>query len=53
MYELRFMKPAERYFKKLKEKGLKTAYMEALNKISADPLCSKTYKTKTSPFLIN
>lgn len=37
MYNLRFMRPAERYFKKLKEKGLRTAYREALNKISADP----------------
>lgn len=37
MYELRFMKPAERYFKKLKEKGLKNAYREALDKIASDP----------------
>jgi len=37
MYELRFMSAAERYFKKLKEKGLKTAYREALDKISSDP----------------
>lgn len=37
MYELRFMSPAEKYFKKLKEKGLKNAYREALDKIAADP----------------
>ncbi|WP_077613151.1 hypothetical protein [Clostridium sp. Marseille-P2415] len=34
MYELRLMKAAERYFKKLKEKGLKMAYREALDKIA-------------------
>jgi len=37
MYELRFMKAAERYFKKLKEQGLQTAYREALNKLAVDP----------------
>ena len=37
MYELRFTKAAEKYFKKLKEKGLKSAYTEALGKIAADP----------------
>ena len=37
MYELRFMQAAERYFKKLKEKGHQSAYREALNKISANP----------------
>jgi len=26
MYELRFAKAAEKYFKKIREKGLKTAY---------------------------
>lgn len=37
MYELRLMKAAERYFKKSKEKGLKMAYREALDKIATDP----------------
>ena len=37
MYELRFTKMAERYFKKLKEKGLKSAYSEALGKIASAP----------------
>lgn len=37
MYELRFTKAAEKYFKKIREKGLKTAYRSALNKISGDP----------------
>ena len=37
MYELRFLKAAERYFKKVKEKGLKSAYRDALGKIADDP----------------
>ncbi|MDD6395333.1 MAG: type II toxin-antitoxin system RelE/ParE family toxin [Firmicutes bacterium] len=42
MYELRYMKPAERYFKKLREKGLKDAFKTALQKISENPYCGKT-----------
>ena len=37
MYDLRFSKSAERYFKKLREKELKKAYRDALNQIAADP----------------
>lgn len=37
MYELRYMKPAEKFFKKLKEKGLKDSFRDALEKIAADP----------------
>ncbi len=37
MYELRFTKAAAKYFKKIREKGLKTAYRNALNKISVNP----------------
>lgn len=37
MYELRFTKAAERYFKKISEKGLKTAFRNALATISGDP----------------
>ena len=37
MYDLRYKQPAVRYFKKLKEKGLISAYKEALTKISDDP----------------
>jgi len=37
MYELRYMPPAKRYFKKLKEKGLINAYSEALAKIADNP----------------
>lgn len=37
MYELRYMKPAENYFKKLREKGLKEAFRAALAKISENP----------------
>lgn len=37
MYELRFTKAAERYFKKIKEQGLKTAFQNALATISSDP----------------
>jgi mRNA interferase RelE/StbE len=37
MFELRYHKRAEKYFRKLKEKGLKEAYRTALRKISEDP----------------
>jgi hypothetical protein len=31
------MKPAERYFKKLREKGLRISFREALSRIAANP----------------
>ena len=37
MYDLRYMPPAKKYFKKLKERGLINAYKEALKKIAIDP----------------
>lgn len=37
MYELRFLPPTQKYLKKLKDKGLKAAYKDALIKISNDP----------------
>ena len=37
MYELRFLPAAERYFKKVKEKGLRDAYQLALLEIAKDP----------------
>ena len=37
MYEIRFAGAAEKYLKKLKEKGLKTAFQNALNTIGRDP----------------
>ena len=37
MYELHFTRAAERYFKKIREKGLKTAFRNALTAISSDP----------------
>jgi hypothetical protein len=37
MYDLRFMPPARKLFKKVKEKGLAAAYGDALDKIAADP----------------
>lgn len=37
MYELRYMPGAERYFKKVKEKGLKQAYRKALGEIAENP----------------
>ncbi|MFA6735990.1 MAG: type II toxin-antitoxin system RelE/ParE family toxin [Saccharofermentanales bacterium] len=37
MYEIRFTKAAEKYFKKIKEKNLKNAFHAALIDISADP----------------
>lgn len=37
MYEILFSSAAERFFKKIKEKQLKQAYKDALNKISTNP----------------
>ena len=37
MYEIRFTGAAEKYMRKIKEKGLKKAYQEALEKIGSDP----------------
>jgi len=37
MYELRYKPPAQKYFKKLREKGLIAAYKNALIEISKDP----------------
>ena len=37
MYELRYLPGAERYFKKIKEKGLKAAFRQALESIQEDP----------------
>lgn len=37
MYELRYSAGVQRYFKKIKEKGLKKVYQEALCKISENP----------------
>ena len=39
MYELKYTPAAQKYFKKIKEKGLKTAYKEALTEIQNDPSC--------------
>lgn len=37
MYEIRFTGAAEKYLKKVKEKGLKKAFQSALQEISSDP----------------
>jgi mRNA interferase RelE/StbE len=37
MYELRFTRAAENYFKKIREKALKAAFKNALNTIGSDP----------------
>ena len=37
MYEIRFTGAAEKYLRKVKEKGLKKAFQEALQKICSDP----------------
>lgn len=37
MYELRYLPGAQRFFKKLKEKGLKEAFRRALTAIAQDP----------------
>jgi len=45
MYELRFLRPAAQYFKKLSEKGLIAAFKDALIKISDDPYHAGEEKT--------
>lgn len=37
MYDIRFSSASERYLKKLKDKRLKKAYADAINKIRRDP----------------
>lgn len=37
MYEVRFSSAAERYFKKLREEGLKDAHRIALNRLAQNP----------------
>jgi len=37
MHEVRFSSAAERYFKKLREKGLRDAYRAALQRLAEDP----------------
>jgi hypothetical protein len=39
------MRPTEKYFKRLKEKGLIAAYREALNRIADDPYLAGEAKT--------
>lgn len=39
MYEIRYSNTAQRYFKKIKEKGLKTAFRTALERIGEEPYC--------------
>lgn len=44
MYELRYLKPAARYFKKIREKGLQDAFLTALEKITDDPFIGEQKK---------
>lgn len=37
MYELRFLPGAERFFKKIKDKGLRAAFRKALTELAEDP----------------
>jgi mRNA interferase RelE/StbE len=37
MYPIEFLPPAERYFKEIKERGLKDAFHEAIRLIRQDP----------------
>lgn len=39
MYEIRYSSAAQRYFKKIKEKGLKAAFRKALETIGGNPYC--------------
>ena len=44
MHSIAFLPPAEKYFKKLKEKGLKDAFREAIVQIQEDPYCGSAKK---------
>ena len=44
MYEISYTPAAEKYFKKLKEKGLKKAFKEALIKLSENPYIGNAKK---------
>ena len=37
MYEISYLKPAERYLKKIKDKHLLTAFKEAIDKLKINP----------------
>ena len=37
MYEINYSKPAERYFKKIKDKHLLSAFKSAIDKLKIDP----------------
>lgn len=41
MYEVHYLPGAEKYFRKVKEKGLQKAFRAALAKIAADPYSGK------------
>lgn len=41
---IEFLPPAERYFKKIKEKGLKKVFYEAINQIRQDPYSGTSKK---------
>jgi mRNA-degrading endonuclease RelE of RelBE toxin-antitoxin system len=45
MYELRYKPQARKYFKKIKNKGLASAFSNALTKISTDPYNAGTTKS--------
>ena len=37
MYEIGYSKPAERYFKKIKDRQLLAAYKDAIDQLKTDP----------------
>ncbi len=41
MYRIEFLPAAERYFKKLRERGLKEAYLSALEQLRQNPYTGK------------
>jgi hypothetical protein len=45
MFELRYKRPVEKYFKKIRDKSLIAAYRDALTNISADPYNAGEAKT--------
>lgn len=44
MAEIRFMKPAARFLKKIKDKKLKEMYRQALEKLAKDPTLGQEKK---------
>jgi len=52
LHPISFLPPAEKYFKKIKEKGLKDAFFEAINQIRLDPYSGSPKKATWLEFMV-